>query len=82
MGPVASTPVEVSTTSTSTLSGVPSNKLEVSTAVEVSTSSETGGATSASGAGGRGGDGVGLDLQKKLLTPRALKACPRVEQGG
>ena len=79
---MASTPVELSTSSTSTPSGLPSNKVELSTPVEVSTSSETGGVAAASGAGGRDGDGVGLDLQKKLLTPSALKARARVEQRG
>ena len=68
-----SAPVEVSRTP----AGV-SKKLVESTPVEVSTTSESVGA---GGAGGRGAGGVGLDFQKKLLAPRALKARPRVEQG-
>ena len=73
---MASTPVDAST---STPLGVPSKRLAVSAPVEVSTTSESG---RAGGTGGRGSGGVGLDLQKKLLEPRALIARPRVEQGG
>lgn len=68
---VASTAVEVSIASTLTPSGVSFKELVVSTPVEVS---------STGGVGGTGADGVGLDLQKKLLAPRALKTRPRVEQ--
>ena len=60
-------------------------KLVASGPVEVSAASESGeaGVAAASGSdGGMGAGGVGLDLQKKLLEPRALKARPRVEQGG
>ena len=78
---VVSTPVEVSTTSTSMLSGVSSNKLLASASVELSTTGGgDGGVVAASGAGGRGADG-GLDLQKKFLAPRALNSRPRVERG-
>ena len=79
---LVSTPVEVSVTSTSTSSGVSSNELVASASVEVSTTGGgAGGVVAASGAGGRGVDGVGLDLQKKFLAPRVLNSRPRVEQG-
>ena len=80
---VASTPVEVS--STSTPSSVSSMKLVASAPVEVSATFESGveGVAAASGGdGGKGAGGVGLDPQKKFLEPRALKSRPRVEQVG
>ena len=70
-----STAVEVSTTSTSTLPTVSSKGLEESAFVEALTTSDSGGGVGGV-AGGRGSDGVGLDLQKKFLEPRALKSRP------